>query len=89
MLEEHVEETKYYPLSKLFAGFPDELYGMISENAPFSWGDNDRTLVTADRFLAHFIETLEYEDLKEEDYKKVFDTLEQLSKYRIYIDLEN
>lgn len=88
-IEDAIEEAKYYPLSKLFVGCPDELYGMISENAPFSWGDNDRTLVTADRFQSHFSETLAYEGLQEADYKGVFDTLEQLSEHQVYIDLEN
>jgi hypothetical protein len=32
----------------------------ISDNAPFSWGDNDRTLVTASRFAAHCEQRLLY-----------------------------
>lgn len=33
-------------------------YDLISEDAPFSWGDNNRTMVSAERFAEHVLERL-------------------------------
>ena len=70
----------------------------LSENAPFSWGDNDRTLVDAGRFMEHGLEILDFIHSEEEDdvvkhiddYREAFiDTLKYLEAKNIYIDLEN
>jgi len=66
-------------------------YGLISENAPFSWGDNNRTLVTASRFHTHVFGCLdlaiEDEDVSQEDVDSFLEMLEGLGE--TYIDLEN
>jgi hypothetical protein len=69
-------------------------WGLISESAPFSWGDNNRTFVTASRFLNHVSNALEtVKDFPEEgdpteeeidNFLKVIDELGET-----YIDLEN
>jgi len=69
----------------------DWFFAEISTDAPFSWGDNNRTLVTIDRFADHCEECLTLmveekqltEGAKREWLKKVrnLDTM--------YVDLEN
>ena len=65
-------------------------YCRISENAPFSWGDNNRTLVTAKRFLEHcediYDDALE-ENVSEKEIQTFFNQLKELGQ--TYIDLEN
>ena len=65
-------------------------YDAISSNAPFSWGDNNRTLVTAERFANHVEETVfngSNDDISEEEIKPFLDMLRANSL--TYIDLEN
>lgn len=55
----------------------------ISNNAPFSWGDNNRSLVTASDFANHCEEVLD-------DSPKVKKWLKQVRKLgEMYIDLES
>lgn len=46
---EFVEVTDLVPLSWRNNGF----FGAISSNAPFTWGDNNRSMVTAEVFADH------------------------------------
>jgi hypothetical protein len=64
-------------------------YSIISENAPFSWGDNNRTLVTASRFYDHVKECLEINasEVPEEEIQEFLKVVEDLGE--TYIDLEN
>ena len=64
----------------------------ISEDAPFSWGDNNRTLVTAERFADHCEDRME--DLLDESnlffVQEARDFIEVLRRLgQTYIDLEN
>ena len=62
----------------------------ISQNAPFSWGDNNRTFVTASRFADHCEHAI---DIQQGEYPTAGAKREWLKKIRglgqIYIDLEN
>jgi hypothetical protein len=67
---------------------------MLSEGAPFTWGDTELTLVTAERVYDHAYECFEVlmcdntEDTPDED--EVNDFLGELKALgRTYIDLEN
>jgi len=68
-------------------------YCALSSNAPFSWGDNNRTLVTAERLHDHCVDCLE--DIAEDedievnqmDIDNFLRVLENLGL--TYIDLEN
>lgn len=62
-------------------------YGIISEDAPFSWGDNNRTLVTANRLLEH-CKKCELDDLAPHEEVDAF--LEKIEKLGdTLVDLEN
>ena len=58
-------------------------YAVISEDAPFSWGDNNRSMVTADDFARHCEERLDDSPQVKKWLKKIY-TLGQM-----YIDLES
>lgn len=66
----------------------------LSDGAPFSWGDNNHSLVDAVSFGDHLHSILEYkdDDELEETIKKhrpaIIDTLNYLEANKIYIDLE-
>jgi hypothetical protein len=67
-------------------------YAAISEDAPFSWGDNNRTLVTAERLHDHCADVLDIvmEDDPDVDAVDVDNFLRNLEKLgQTYIDLEN
>ena len=92
MTTEITETVELIPLTSLV---PDEwthwFYGRISEDAPFSWGDNNRTLVTASRLLSHAIDRLDDvsvdEGVPQEDVDFFLKTIEGLGE--AYVDLEN
>jgi hypothetical protein len=91
-----IQTCKFVPITSIV---PKEwtgwFYTAISENAPFSWGDNNRTMVDAQSFANHIDEVLSYQDDEEtlseiEKYQDaVYDTLNYLGAKNIYIDLEN
>ena len=69
-------------------------WGLISESAPFSWGDNNRSLVCCCDFLEHVKNMIDIDDLIEdgckitqEEYDEFCEKLESLGT--TYIDLEN
>jgi hypothetical protein len=89
------ETAKYVPLSVIV---PDNwkswFYDAISLDAPFSWGDNNRTLVDAISFGHHAEERIDMEESfgnigTIKGRKSFFSMLDQLEKEQIYIDLEN
>jgi hypothetical protein len=66
-------------------------WGLISDSAPFSWGDNNRTMVTASRFYDHCKDRLddpEDFDITQEDVDAFLEKIEDLGE-TMYIDLEN
>ena len=70
-------------------------YDQISTDAPFSWGDNNRTLVTANRLADHAEEC--FESYRENDVVVVRAEEKEIEKWlagirkmgNTYIDLEN
>ena len=97
-----IETVKFVEVSTIVPEcWKDWFFNDISENAPFSWGDNNRTLVSSERFMDHAEYVLNMvesgadddqnyilNDIKE--YRPAFlDTLSHLEAEQIYIDLEN
>lgn len=67
------------------------IWSLLSEDAPFSWGDNNHTLVDPLDFWDHLenVLTLDNEELVEsEEGQFVKETLRYMSNKRIYVDLE-
>ena len=63
-------------------------WAQFSSNAPFSWGDNNRTLITAERFLSHCDTDVELpKNIKDKEYIEFSQRLQKLGQ--TYIDLEN
>ena len=66
----------------------------LSDGAPFSWGDNNHSLVDAVSFGDHLDSILKYKDDEEldatikEHRPAITDTLNYLHANNIYIDLE-
>lgn len=94
------QTAKYVEISEIVPNdWKDWFFNDLSENAPFSWGDNNRTLVSADRLKDHALDVLDMVQSMEEDeemvsdipkYKEAFlDTLSYLEAEQIYIDLEH
>jgi len=87
------ESCEFIPLSKALPSTPTvEFWSAISDNAPFSWGDNNRTLVTAARLLEHCRDRLEDDEpvqltpfvVRAKEWMKDLQMLGDT-----YIDLEN
>jgi hypothetical protein len=72
----------------------DWIWTELSDGAPFSWGDNNHSLVDAIGFGDHLDGVLEYHDEEElqQTIKKyrpaITDTINYLEANNIYIDLE-
>lgn len=88
-----IETCKFVESSGLI---PDDWFSwfwcVISDNAPFSWGDNNRSLVCACDFRSHCTDRLldavdEQEGVTQEDIDDFLETLDALGT--TYIDLEN
>lgn len=88
-------EIKATPFVEMTALVPKSwgfwFFGLMSESAPFSWGDNNRTLVTAERVHEHCSGFLEMagEDygIDQSEIDSFLRVLEELGD--LYIDLEN
>jgi len=85
-------ETKtvsYVKLSSLIPQGWEDLLGYLSENAPFSWGDNEITLVSSKRFLQHFNEVLNLHEITDApELQEVIKIIED-GLGETYIDLES
>lgn len=92
-----VETCEFIPATLLV---PDSwstwFWERISENAPFSWGDNNRTLVDMEDFLSHCESrfecaalSLRLQDETEKWLKKMRSALKEFGKDGMYVDLEN
>lgn len=87
-----IQTVEFYNVTDLV---PEEwgswFWGLVSGDAPFSWGDNNRTLVTASRFYDHCNEKLEFVvedgDVTQDEVDAFLKTIEDLGE--TYIDLEN
>ena len=88
-----MEAVEFIPLSSLVPAPWDEwFYNAISENAPFSWGDNNRTLVTADRLARHCdrVGLADYLGNTKKGKKAVERFMKMLGDFgTTYVDLEN
>ena len=80
--------------SLLPSGWNTWFYEMLSEGAPFTWGDNNRSLITAER-LRNACDDLDEaypkegvtEEFREADIESFTNALEAMGQ--TYIDLEN
>lgn len=94
------QTVELVPMSEIV---PDEwkswFHGWFNEGAPFSWGNNNRTLVDPIRFGHHAEDVLDNEESFSSEHtgrngsikgrKKFFSVLNQLAENGVYIDLEN
>lgn len=93
------QTAKFVPISEIVPkSWKDWFYCAISQDAPFSWGDNNRTLVDAISFGHHAEDVLDMEesfgsntgrDGLIKGRKDFFLILNELAKKKVYIDLEN
>lgn len=86
----HVESCDFVEACDLVPREWDNwFWGAISENAPFSWGDNNRSLVCACDFLDHCKNRIDPADYPccTEDFERFCERVESLGS--LYIDLEN
>lgn len=86
------ELCEYIPVSRIVpTSWVEWFWELISESAPFSWGDSNRTLVEASRFRKHCASCLS--DAPREDrtnQEEIDNFLESLSELGdTYLDLEN
>jgi hypothetical protein len=87
-----LETCSFIPASRLVpTDWIRWFWEAISENAPFSWGDNNRSMVTASCFALHCedaaTERAEDEGVPSEDWIAFMEMLYGLGE--TYIDLEN
>jgi hypothetical protein len=83
-----IEFAPYIPLTCLLDAYGADkpfFLEMISEGAPFSWGTNDATLVSADRLRRHILGSFDEEDL--EPLQPMLDDLKQIGD--LLIDMED
>ncbi len=81
-----VESCKFISATSLIPRTWDKwFWESIADNAPFSWGMNNRSLVTAESFLEHF-ETCKTYNTKDKEIIEFIKTLKELDQ--MYIDLE-
>jgi len=87
--ESDTETVTFVPVTSIVPESWEEwFYDKISANAPFTWGDNNRTLVTASRFAIHVQGVFAYELIPyDESVREFFAKLTELGE--TYIDLEN
>jgi hypothetical protein len=84
MINIHVQTCKFVSATDLVPkGWRKWFWGEISENAPFSWGDNNRSMVTASAFANHCEERLDDSPKVKRFLKKV------RSLGDMYVDLES
>ena len=84
MFKPKLETCKFLPATVVFEGLP-KAWDALSQkgNLPFSWGDNNRSLVDADTIAAE----LEQVDSPGKQVKKALGRLRKLGQ--TYVDLEN
>lgn len=96
----NIDKLKTITICPLSALFPEDwndwIFGAISMDAPFSWGDNTHTLVEPDAFKDHLEQVFSFqdhiEDINEEINKhkdSIFNILKKLADLEVLLDLEN
>jgi len=69
-------------------GLDDEFWGMFSFDAPFSWADNDYSLITAERFSDHAHECMtHHEDITDKERDEFCKNIRELG-LKTLINLE-
>ncbi len=89
MPKSKIETCKFIPISALLPrGWIKWFFdGGFCEQTPFTWGGNDRSLVSADRFADYLEECI---DVVFEDTPKMRRFLCKLRKLKkLYLDLES
>jgi hypothetical protein len=83
---EFVEATELIP-----SEWDGWFWGKISDNAPFSWGDNNRSMVCACDFRRHCEDQLlDFDDDEGAPQEEIDQFLEMLGELgELYVDLEN
>ena len=85
-----VETCEFIPATLLVPRTWDAwFWERISEKAPFSWGDNNRSLVDMGDFLRHCEERLDDSPKVQAWLKKMRSALNEFGKDGMYVDLEN
>ena len=90
------ESCVFVPSSELVPDeWSSEFWGLFNEGAPFTWGDNNVTLITLQRFVDHAAAAIEKTDMPAK-YQKAYDEwmsrLEDMCTEKLahlYIDLES
>lgn len=83
-----VKLTAFVPVSEIITGEPvAEFWWAFSMGAPFTWGDNNRTMVCASDSLRHVAACEVEADVPKNWLEEVREVLQHLGD--IYIDLEN
>lgn len=86
----NVEKCEFVAATSLIPRKWDSwFWGVISENAPFSWGDNNRSLVTARDFADHCANRVEGQGNRKWT-KAVQTRIQEIRELGdMYVDLEN
>ena len=89
-----VESCDFVPATALIPrSWDSRFWEAISENAPFSWGDNNRSLVDFRSFLNHAEEALECAQLIDAGARRWLNKMnkwcDEAEHGPVYIDLEN
>ena len=67
--------------------YREQIWDEVCDSAPFSWGDNNRSMVTAECFADHCDEVLDGSTVPKNTAKNWINKIRELGQ--MYIDLEN
>jgi hypothetical protein len=86
-----IETCTFIPLTQLVPKkWNDWFYGEVSQDAPFSWGDNNRTLITASRLADHVQDKVLYHHRHTKENNAIRKWIVGVRALdSIFIDLEN
>lgn len=82
-----VETVSVANNSDLFNGYLHVWEALCNNDPDFSWGDNDRTLISIER-MQRALDDIDTDDVAIDDIDAVSARLSQFDKPDIYIDLE-
>ena len=83
-----MQTLQFIAASDLIQKSLGKFWAAVTEDAPFSFGDNNRTLITASRLADHCDDTVCYDDnFDTDEVNKFIAELRELGD--TYIDLEN
>lgn len=91
-----IETCKFVPASQVVPkAWQNWFWELFSEDAPFTWGDNNRSMITPEQFADHAKECLEFVDDEHidgydpQDVNDWLAEIEKLGKKNVLIDMEN